>query len=328
MGDNVYLGDRDSVRTPMQWNADRNGGFSTGDPQRMSLPLITDAQHHYVAVNVEAQRRNPSSLWWWMRRMIALRQQHPVFARGSMQMIESDNPKVLTFLRSLDGDSADAPDDVLVVANLSRHPQQVNVPLAGFEGTVPIELNSRNALAPVESTPYRLMIGPYDVYWLQLRRDASPGRHVARDRRRAGDPRRADQAAAQPLRLGAAGPCPAAVHRPPAVVRRSGPDTSPTPPSSTRSRWRPAPTAARRRGASACRWSSTAASRSRYISVLRRADGEWHDAFTDPTFAGAAGPDDPARRVDPRRPGHRCAASPSSGCGSTAPTFTSRADRR
>ena len=84
MGDNVYLGDRDSVRTPMQWSDDRNAGFSDGDPQRLFLPLITDSQHHYESINVEAQRRNPSSLWWWMRRMIAMRQRNPVFARGEM----------------------------------------------------------------------------------------------------------------------------------------------------------------------------------------------------------------------------------------------------
>ena len=150
MGDNVYLGDRDSVRTPMQWNADRNAGFSDADPQRLSLPVITDAQHHYEAVNVEAQRRNPSSLWWWMRRMIALRQRHPVFARGSMQMIESDNPKVLTFLRSLDGDRRRA-------RRRARRRQPVAPPPAGATSrcpastaSVPVELNSRNALAPID----------------------------------------------------------------------------------------------------------------------------------------------------------------------------------
>src|SRR3978361_206155 len=86
MGDNVYLGDRDAVRTPMQWSADRNAGFSTADPHRLFRPTITDPQHHFEAVNVEAQRRNPSSLWWWTRRMIAMRQRHPVFARGDMNM--------------------------------------------------------------------------------------------------------------------------------------------------------------------------------------------------------------------------------------------------
>ncbi len=284
MGDNVYLGDRDSVRTPMQWNADRNGGFSTGDPQRMSLPLITDAQHHYVAVNVEAQRRNPSSLWWWMRRMIALRLQHPVFARGSMQMIESDNPKVLTFLRSLDGDSSDAPDDVLVVANLSRHPQQVNVPLAGFEGTVPIELNSSNAIAPVESTPYRLMIGPYDVYWLQLR--PMVAQHDTSVEIGAGPAIRAERIKVPLSRFDSA-----------QLARALQPYIA-------RQRWygdrarnitdttvvdafemAPGTNGASPSWGVGVQMEFDSGEPSRYISVLRRADGVWHDAFTDPTFA-------------------------------------------
>ncbi len=222
--------------------------------------MITDPQYHYEAVNVEAQRRNPTSLWWWMRRMIALRQQHPVFARGSMQMIESDNPKVLTFLRSLDGDSPDVPDDVLVVANLSRHPQQVNIPLAGFEGMRPVELNSRNALAPVESTPYRLMLGPHDVYWLQLRR--------ARRRRPTSSSRQVparrsatiDSSCRSPATTPHSWPRPCSRTSPASGGSATGHGRSPRPRWSTRSRWPPAWTVVRPRGASACRWSSTPAS--------------------------------------------------------------------
>ena len=167
MGDNVYLGDRDSVRTPMQWSGDRNAGFSQGEQQRLFLPLITDSQHHYESINVEAQRRNPSSLWWWMRRMIAMRQRHPVFARGDMTIIESDNTKVLTFLRSLEGHDA-----VLVVANLSRHAQQVNIPLAAYHGVSPVELAGGAVLSPVDSGDYRLTLGPHDVFWLRLAQPA------------------------------------------------------------------------------------------------------------------------------------------------------------
>jgi len=166
MGDNVHLGDRDSVRTPMQWSDDRNGGFSRADPQRLFLPVVSDPQHHYEAVNVDAQKRNPSSLWWWMRRMIALRQRHPVFARGEMQVVESDNTKVLTFLRTLDGQ-----DDVLVVANLSRHAQRVQVPLPDHQGAEPVELAGGAALGCVEGD-LALTLGPHDVFWIRLQRTA------------------------------------------------------------------------------------------------------------------------------------------------------------
>src|SRR4051794_3043300 len=163
MGDNVYLGDRTSVRTPMQWDDGRNAGFSEGDPQRLFLPVITDSHHHYESVNVEAQRRNPSSLWWWMRRMIAMRQRHPVFARGEMHIIDSDNTKVLTFLRSMEGQ-----DDVLVVANLSRHAQQVNIPLQQYRDHRPVELAGCAVLAPIDDGDSRLTLGPHDVFWLRL----------------------------------------------------------------------------------------------------------------------------------------------------------------
>ena len=163
MGDNVYLGDRDSVRTPMQWSDGRNAGFSDGDNQRLFLPLITDNQHHYESINVEAQRRNPSSLWWWMRRMVAMRQRHPVFARGEMKVIDSDNNKVLTFLRTMEGH-----DHVLVVANLSRHAQQVNIPLPDYVDVRPVELAGGASLAAIDAHDYRLTLGPHDVFWLRL----------------------------------------------------------------------------------------------------------------------------------------------------------------
>jgi maltose alpha-D-glucosyltransferase/alpha-amylase len=280
MGDNVYLGDRDSVRTPMQWSADRNAGFSRSDPQRLSLPVITDPQYHYEAVNVDAQRRNPSSLWWWMRRMIALRQRHPVFARGSMQMIESDNTKVLTFLRSLAGE-----DDVLVVANLSRHPQQVNVPLAEFAGVRPVELSSGNPLAAVEGTPYRLMLGPHDVYWLKLSRAVEPDAifELGAPPSIGGDHLRLPLSRYDAARV-------AKALRPYIASQRwfgdrhrnivdttvidafeidTGSGTGRTP------AWGVGVQVDFDEGEPV-----------QYIAVLRHQDGAWHDAFTDPSFAG------------------------------------------
>jgi maltose alpha-D-glucosyltransferase/alpha-amylase len=171
MGDNVYLGDRDAVRTPMQWSSDRNAGFSQCNPQRLFLPLVIDPQHHYEAINVEAQRRNPASLWWWMRRLIALRRRHIVFGRGRMVMIDSDNPKVLTFIRTLGDGAADAGagnDDVLVVANLARHAQQVTIPLARYAGVEPVELMGQTRFERVSEAPYRVTLGPHDFFWLRL----------------------------------------------------------------------------------------------------------------------------------------------------------------
>ena len=97
MGDNIYLGDRNAVRTPMQWNSDRNAGFSTANPQRLYLPVIIDPEYHSQAVNVEAQQQNPASLLWWMKRLVALRQRHKAFGRGSLEMLQPDNRKVFAF---------------------------------------------------------------------------------------------------------------------------------------------------------------------------------------------------------------------------------------
>src|SRR5690606_23566415 len=145
MGDNFYLGDRDSVRTPMQWSADRNAGFSRANPQQLFLPPVIDPEYHYEKVNVEAQQRNPSSLLWWMRRLIALRRRHPVFGRGDLQFVDSDNPKVLAFTRNgpVDGDRrtggvGEPTERVLVVANLSRHAQPVELDLRELQGLVPV----------------------------------------------------------------------------------------------------------------------------------------------------------------------------------------------
>jgi maltose alpha-D-glucosyltransferase/alpha-amylase len=162
MGDNVYLGDRDAVRTPMQWSPDRNAGFSSANPQQLYLPVIIDPEYHYETVNVEAQQQNPSSLLWWMRRIIALRAQHKVFGRGSIEFLLPENAKVLAFIRR-HGD-----DIVLVVANLSRFAQSVNLDLHEYRGTVPVELFGGTEFAPVHEGGYNLTLGPYGFYWFSL----------------------------------------------------------------------------------------------------------------------------------------------------------------
>jgi len=170
MGDNVYLGDRDSVRTPMQWSPDRSAGFSDANPQQLYLPVIIDPDYHYESVNVEAQDRNPSSLLWWMRRLIALRQQHPVFGRGEIEFLFPENAKVLAFLRR------DENETVLVVANLSRFPQSVSLDLHEHRGSTPVELSGGNEFPAVGEGPYHLTIGPYSFLWFQL----DPNRQEAR----------------------------------------------------------------------------------------------------------------------------------------------------
>ena len=162
MGDNIYLGDRDGVRTPMQWSADRNAGFSRANPQRLYLPPIIDSEYHYQSLNVETQRLNPESFWWWMKRLIALRQRHPVFGRGALEFLFPDNPKVLVYLRS------DAQEQVLVVANLSRFAQCVELDLSRFEGMVPLELFGRTSFPPIGKLPYFLTLNSHAFYWFLL----------------------------------------------------------------------------------------------------------------------------------------------------------------
>ncbi|MHB1770240.1 MAG: maltose alpha-D-glucosyltransferase, partial [Acidimicrobiales bacterium] len=162
MGDNVYLGDRNSVRTPMQWNADRNAGFSTANPQRLFLPVNTDPQCHYESVNVEAQSDNPDSLLRWIRRLIALRKRHPVFGCGRMEFVQSENPRVLSFVR------ADEHEEVLVVANLSRFAQYVELDLAAHRGVTPRELFGQTSFPMIGDLPYLVTLGPHSFYWLSL----------------------------------------------------------------------------------------------------------------------------------------------------------------
>jgi maltose alpha-D-glucosyltransferase/alpha-amylase len=162
MGDNVYLGDRDGVRTPMQWNADRNAGFSRANPQRLYLPPIIDAEYHYAALNVEVQQNSPHSLLWWMRRIIGLRKRFLAFGRGTMEVLSPDNAKVLAFLRRY------GEETLLVVANLSRFAQCAELDLSPFRGQIPHELFGQTKFPAIGELPYLLTLGPYAFYWFRL----------------------------------------------------------------------------------------------------------------------------------------------------------------
>ncbi|HEY8550125.1 MAG TPA: alpha-glucosidase C-terminal domain-containing protein, partial [Vicinamibacterales bacterium] len=162
MGDNVFLGDRNGVRTPMQWTADRNAGFSRADPARLFAPPIMDVVYGYQALNVEAQERSPSSLLNWMRRIIAIRKQHPVFGRGSIEFFEPENPRILAFVREYAGDR------VLVIANLARSVQPVELDLSAYAGLVPVEMFERTVFPRLGHTPQFFTLGPYGVYWFSL----------------------------------------------------------------------------------------------------------------------------------------------------------------
>ena len=162
MGDNYYLGDRDGVRTPMQWSADRNADFSRANPQQLYLPAIQDPVYGYQAINVESQQGDPSSRLNWTRRMIAVRKQHPAFGRGTMTLLYPRNRKVLTYIREMDNER------VLCVANLSRTAQAVEVDLSRFKGAVPIELSGRAAFPPIGDLPYMFTLPAYGFYWFLL----------------------------------------------------------------------------------------------------------------------------------------------------------------
>ncbi len=162
MGDNIYLGDRNGVRTPMQWSSDRNAGFSRANPQRLYLPIIIDPEYHYEAINVEAQQENSSSLLWWNKRLISLRQQHRSFSRGDIRFLDPHNRRILAFLRSFEG------EQVLVVANLSRFVQFVELELSAFEGATPIELFGSTPFPKIGKHPYLLTLGPHAFYWFSL----------------------------------------------------------------------------------------------------------------------------------------------------------------
>src|SRR5499427_6923253 len=168
MGDNIYLGDRNGVRTPMQWNADRNAGFSTAIPARLYSPVIMDPLWGYEAVNVEAQQGDPSSLLNWMRNMIALRKLFTVFGRGTMKFLDPANRKVLAYMRQYQDQR------VLCVANLSRFAQPVDLDLSEAEGAIPVEMLGYVEFPAVERQPYRLTLAPYSFLWFELQQRAQP----------------------------------------------------------------------------------------------------------------------------------------------------------
>ncbi len=168
MGDNYYLGDRDGVRTPMQWSPDKNAGFSRADPQQLYLPVIIDYTYHYQTINVENQEKSAASFLWFMRRFVALRKRFRAFSRGSMRVIYSSNKKVLSFIREY-GD-----EKILIAINLSRLPQMSTLNLADYAGMVPEELLSRNRFHAVEKSPYILTFDPYGQYLFLLGRGEGP----------------------------------------------------------------------------------------------------------------------------------------------------------
>lgn len=168
MGDNIHLGDRDGVRTPMQWSPDRNGGFSHADPERLVLPPLQGPLYGYEAVNVEAQTRDPHSLLNWMRRMLALRRQHRAFGRGTLRFLFPGNRKILAYLREYAG------EHILCVANLSRAPQAVELDLSQFNGRVPVEMLGATPFPAIGQLTYLLTLPPYGFYWFVLSEDAQP----------------------------------------------------------------------------------------------------------------------------------------------------------
>ncbi|MFC2021481.1 maltose alpha-D-glucosyltransferase, partial [Chloroflexota bacterium] len=162
MGDNFYLGDRNGVRTPMQWSGDRNAGFSRANPQQLFLPVNIDPEYHYEAVNAEVQQNNTDSLLWWMRRIIALRKRFSAFGRGSIEFLQPDNRKVLVFIRRYKNET------ILVVANLSRSIQHASLELNEFTGQVPTEIFGQTEFPPIGETPYFLTLSPYAFYWFSI----------------------------------------------------------------------------------------------------------------------------------------------------------------
>ncbi|MBU6408933.1 MAG: maltose alpha-D-glucosyltransferase [Verrucomicrobia bacterium] len=169
MGENIYLGDRNGVRTPMQWSADKNAGFSRANPQSLYLPINLDPENHYEAVNVETQERNNHSLLWWMRRFIALYKNYQAFGRGTIEFLNPENRKIFACIRRFQNEV------ILVAANLSRFVQPVELDLASCQSLVPVELFGRTEFPPITDKPYFLTLGPHAFYWFSLEAKPPPG---------------------------------------------------------------------------------------------------------------------------------------------------------
>ena len=162
MGDNIYLGDRNGVRTPMHWSSDKNAGFSRANPQSLYLPIILDPEYHYEAVNVEAQQRNSSSLLWWTKRILALRGRWAALGQGTLKFLQPDNRKVLAFIRQHQDER------ILVVANLSRYAQPLEMDLSIYQGMTPIEVFGSTRFPVITAEPYKLTINPHAFFWFLL----------------------------------------------------------------------------------------------------------------------------------------------------------------
>ena len=174
-GDNIYVGDRNGVRTPLQWSIDRNAGFSRADPQRLYLPVIMDPIYGYQAVNIEAQARDPSSLLNWMKRTLAVRKQFGSFGRGTLEFIRPGNRKVLAYVRSY------AEEIILCVFNLAQTAQAAELDLSAYQGRVPVELLGRNAFPPIGQLPYFLTLPAHSFFWFQLSAsEPPPSWHIER----------------------------------------------------------------------------------------------------------------------------------------------------
>lgn len=165
MGDNFYLGDRDGVRTPMQWNANKNAGFSEANPHKLYLPVIIDPEYKYESINVESQQMSSSSLLWWMKRIINMRKQYKAFGRGNITFLSPSNAKVIAFTRTY-GDEI-----ILVLANLSRFPQAAELELEEFEDYVPMEMFSHNKFPRVTDRPYLFTMAPHGYFWFVLQKE-------------------------------------------------------------------------------------------------------------------------------------------------------------
>jgi maltose alpha-D-glucosyltransferase/alpha-amylase len=170
MGDNFYLGDRNGVRTPMQWSPDRNAGFSGANPHQLFLPVIIDPEYQYESVNVENQQKNTNSLLWWMKRVISMRKRFKAFSQGEIKFLYSSNSKVLSFLRTFEQET------ILVIANLSRYSEAAELALEGFENSVPVELFSQNKFPEIKKEPYLFTVGPHGFYWFLLQKQEAETR--------------------------------------------------------------------------------------------------------------------------------------------------------
>lgn len=177
MGDNIWLGDRDGVRTPMQWTSDRNAGFSSANPGKLSKPVVQDPVYGYLAVNVEAQQEDRSSLLHWTRQKIQARKRHPAFGLGGFNDLGGSNPSVLSYTREHTNDDATS-DVILCVNNLSQFPQPVELDLRRFEGMIPVELVGGVPFPRIGEWPYLLTLAGHGFYWFQLHAPAEDSEEV------------------------------------------------------------------------------------------------------------------------------------------------------